>query len=54
MAKERYPAAKGEERLIRIEERTDLMILLQLILIGVVLHSAALKEDDHRLNKANY
>ena len=29
--------AKGEERLIRIEERTGLMIPLQLILIGAVL-----------------
>jgi len=29
--------AKGEERLIRIEERTSLMIPLQLILIGAVL-----------------
>ena len=29
--------AKGEERLIRIEERTGLMIPLQLILIGSVL-----------------
>jgi len=29
--------AKGEERLIRIEERTSLMIPLQLILIGSVL-----------------
>ena len=28
---------KGEERLIRIEERTSLMIPLQLILIGAVL-----------------
>jgi len=28
---------KGEERLIRIEERTGLMIPLQLILIGAVL-----------------
>ena len=33
----RNPAAKGEERLIRIEERTGLMIPLQLILIGSVL-----------------
>ena len=34
----RNPAsAKGEERLIRIEERTGLMIPLQLILIGAVL-----------------
>ena len=31
------PRAKGEERLIRIEERTSLMIPLQLILIGAVL-----------------
>ena len=31
------PRAKGEERLIRIEERTGLMIPLQLILIGAVL-----------------
>jgi Na+/H+ antiporter NhaC len=31
--------AKGEERLTRIEERTGLMIPLQLILIGVVLVS---------------
>ena len=29
--------AKGEERLVRIEERTGLMIPLQLILIGAVL-----------------
>ncbi|GAH64492.1 unnamed protein product [marine sediment metagenome] len=29
--------AKGEERLIRIEERTGLMIPLQLALIGAVL-----------------
>ena len=29
--------AKGEERLIRTEERTGLMIPLQLILIGAVL-----------------
>ena len=29
--------ARGEERLIRIEERTGLMIPLQLILIGAVL-----------------
>ncbi|MBA7578497.1 hypothetical protein ES708_20362 [subsurface metagenome] len=29
--------AKGDERLIRIEERTGLMIPLQLILIGAVL-----------------
>ena len=34
----RNPArAKGDERLIRIEERTGLMIPLQLILIGAVL-----------------
>jgi len=31
--------AKGEERMIRIEERTSLMIPLQLILIGAVLVS---------------
>ena len=29
--------ARGEERLIRIEERTSVMIPLQLILIGAVL-----------------
>ena len=29
--------ARGEERLIRIEERTGLMIPLQLVLIGAVL-----------------
>jgi len=34
----RNPArSKGEERLIRIEERTALMIPLQLMLIGAVL-----------------
>ena len=33
----RNPRAEGEERLIRIEERTGLMIPLQLILIGAVL-----------------
>lgn len=33
----RNPGARGEQRLIRIEERTSLMIPLQLILIGSVL-----------------
>lgn len=33
----RNPAARREDRLIRIEERTGLMIPLQLILIGAVL-----------------